>query len=57
MRAEGWPLCRIDGSVASAQERHARVQRFQSDPSIPVFLLTTQVGGLGLTLTAASRVM
>lgn len=34
----------------------ARVQRFQTS-NIPVFLLTSQVGGLGLTLTAADRVV
>ena len=33
------------------------MQRFQTDPSIPIFLLTSQVGGLGLTLTAADRVI
>lgn len=57
VRAEGWRLCRIDGSIASAAERQARVEAFQSDLGIPVFLLTSQVGGLGLTLTAADRVM
>lgn len=30
---------------------------FQSRSDIPVFLLTSQVGGLGLTLTAADRVI
>ena len=57
VRAEGWRMCRVDGSVASAAERQARVEAFQTDPSIPIFLLTSQVGGLGLTLTAADRVM
>ena len=32
------------------------MQAFQSR-DIPVFLLTSQVGGLGLTLTAADRVI
>ena len=35
----------------------ARVQEFQTRDDIPVFLLTSQVGGLGLTLTAADRVI
>lgn len=35
----------------------AIVQEFQTVDSIPVLLLTTQVGGLGLTLTAATRVI
>ena len=33
------------------------MERFQSDPSIKLALLTSQVGGLGLTLTAADRVV
>ncbi len=43
------------GQVVSAKLQ-ARVQRFQTS-DIPVFLLTSQVGGLGLTLTAANRVV
>ena len=31
--------------------------RFNSDPSIDVFLLTTHVGGLGLNLTGADTVI
>ncbi|KAL4427704.1 hypothetical protein ABPG75_001793 [Micractinium tetrahymenae] len=57
IREEGWRFCRIDGSVASAAEREARVRHFQTSSSIPIFLLTSQVGGLGLTLTAADRVI
>eukprot|EP00884_Botryococcus_braunii_P020558 jgi/Botrbrau1/7186/Bobra.0300s0016.1 len=48
---------RIDGTINSAAERQARVAKFQSRTDIPVFLLTSQVGGLGLTLTAADRVI
>ncbi|CAO1627101.1 unnamed protein product [Jaminaea pallidilutea] len=47
---------RLDGSVA-ADKRHGIVQVFNSDPSIDVLLLTTQVGGLGLTLTGADTVI
>lgn len=32
-------------------------QEFQTDERIVVFLLTSQVGGLGLTLTGADRVV
>lgn len=32
-------------------------QDFQEGPGAPIFLLTTQVGGLGLTLTKAARVI
>jgi len=38
-------------------ERERIVKDFQEGPGSPIFLLTTQVGGLGLTLTKASRVI
>ncbi|XP_045616900.2 TATA-binding protein-associated factor 172 isoform X2 [Procambarus clarkii] len=47
---------RLDGSVP-AGSRHALVQRFNSDPSIDLLLLTTQVGGLGLNLIGADTVI
>lgn len=40
-----------------ASQRFRIVQRFNGDPSIPVLLLTTHVGGLGLNLTAADVVI
>ena len=45
-----------DGSVAH-DERAARVDAFNEDDTHIVMLLTTQVGGLGLTLTGADRVV
>ncbi|KAG6818211.1 hypothetical protein H0H87_000116 [Tephrocybe sp. NHM501043] len=47
---------RLDGSTESSK-RHAVVQTFNSDPSIDCLLLTTHVGGLGLTLTGADTVI
>lgn len=47
---------RLDGAVPPSA-RHSVVQRFNSDPSIDVLLLTTQVGGLGLNLTGADTVI
>lgn len=47
---------RLDGSVPT-DKRHGIVNNFNSDPSIDVLLLTTQVGGLGLTLTGADTVI
>jgi TATA-binding protein-associated factor len=47
---------RLDGSV-DANKRHAIVQTFNGDPSIDCLLLTTHVGGLGLTLTGADTVI
>ncbi|KAK3272987.1 hypothetical protein CYMTET_18747 [Cymbomonas tetramitiformis] len=55
-RGQGVPLCRIDGRL-DAEERHAQVDKFQRSSSIPLFLLSSQVGGLGLTLTKANRVI
>eukprot|EP01134_Creolimax_fragrantissima_P003326 CFRG3326T1 len=47
---------RLDGSV-EAVNRFAIVSKFNSDPTIDVLLLTTQVGGLGLNLTGADTVV
>ncbi|KAJ3080001.1 TATA-binding protein-associated factor mot1 [Rhizoclosmatium hyalinum] len=46
----------MDGSTDSSK-RHDMVQKFNADPSIDVFLLTTAVGGLGLNLTGADTVI
>ena len=47
---------RLDGGVAPAKRADV-VAKFNHDPSIDVLLLTTAVGGLGLTLTAADVVV
>ncbi|KAK7474484.1 hypothetical protein BaRGS_00034238, partial [Batillaria attramentaria] len=56
LRNHGHKVNRLDGTMSIA-EREDRVQKFQRDGSYTVFLLTTQVGGVGLTLTAADRVV
>ncbi|KAG8144439.1 hypothetical protein E2320_012950 [Naja naja] len=53
----GFKLMRIDGTVTQLAEREKRIGMFQKGADYSVFLLTTQVGGTGLTLTAASRVV
>lgn len=52
------PCLRMDGSTPVAQ-RAALVQRFNSSTSSEVFamLLTTRTGGLGISLTAANKVL
>ncbi|NXH23007.1 ERC6L protein, partial [Bucco capensis] len=50
-------IMRIDGTVTHLTERERRIHAFQSSGDYSVFLLTTQVGGVGITLTAASRVV
>lgn len=47
---------RMDGQT-DAKNRHELVKKFNGDPSIDVLLLTTHVGGLGLTLTGADTVI
>ncbi|VDH97717.1 DNA excision repair protein ERCC-6-like [Mytilus galloprovincialis] len=53
----GHMVLRLDGTVTHLSERDQRMQKFQTDDRYSVFLLTTQVGGVGLTLTAADRVV
>lgn len=47
---------RLDGSVP-ARSRQGLVDKFNNDPTIDLLLLTTAVGGLGLTLTGADTVI
>ncbi|XP_060070138.1 DNA excision repair protein ERCC-6-like [Ylistrum balloti] len=53
----GHKVMRLDGTVIHISERDQRIHKFQTDTSYTLFLLTTQVGGVGLTLTAADRVI
>ena len=50
------PHCYLDGSLAP-RARQAEVDRFQSSPDIPVFLISLKAGGTGLNLTAADTVI
>ncbi|XP_072132558.1 DNA excision repair protein ERCC-6-like [Mobula birostris] len=56
LTARGFQLARLDGTMA-LPERQKVVESFQRYSHCSVFLLTTQVGGVGLTLTAANRVV
>uniref|UniRef100_A0A146YLN6 DNA excision repair protein ERCC-6-like n=1 Tax=Fundulus heteroclitus TaxID=8078 RepID=A0A146YLN6_FUNHE len=53
----GFKVLRLDGRITQIAEREKLISRFQSDKRYSVFLLTTQVGGVGITLTAADRVV
>jgi SNF2 family DNA or RNA helicase len=44
----------LDGSTT---DRPERIDRFQTDPTIPVFLISLKAGGSGLNLTAADTVI
>jgi len=52
--ADGIPYEYLDGTT---QDRLERVNRFNRDPAIPVFLLSLKAGGQGLNLTGADRVI
>ncbi|KAJ1662029.1 putative ATPase [Coemansia sp. RSA 1646] len=51
-----WDFCRIDGSVGQTDRQDAIV-RFNTNPEIPLFFLTTRSGGLGINLTSADTVV
>ncbi|KAJ4462251.1 putative helicase SRCAP [Paratrimastix pyriformis] len=50
------PYLRMDGSTPSG-ERLGLVDKFNSDPSIGAFLLSTRSGGIGINLTEANTVI
>eukprot|EP00741_Cyanophora_paradoxa_P008311 tig00001292_g8040.t1 len=54
---KGFRALRVDGSVTDGRERQRRVDAFNKCADYEVFLLTTQTGGLGFTLTGADRVV
>ena len=51
--AEKLPYEYLDGRTRDRQER---VENFQTNPDIPIFLISLKAGGLGLNLTAAEYV-
>jgi superfamily II DNA or RNA helicase len=54
MKEDGVTYEYLDGST---KDRMERVERFQNDPSVPVFLISLKAGGTGLNLTAADTVI
>ena len=56
LEAQAVSYCYLDGSM-SAKARQAAVDRFQSDASVPVFLISLKAGGTGLNLTGADVVV
>ena len=48
------PFCYLDGS---SKDRMEQVQKFNTDDSIPVFLISLKAGGAGLNLTGADEVV
>ena len=54
LQAESVDFCYLDGSTTNRLEV---VTRFQTNPSIPVFLISLKAGGTGLNLTGADTVI
>ncbi|SPO40851.1 related to RAD26 - DNA repair and recombination protein [Pseudozyma flocculosa] len=53
---EGHSFCRLDGSTPQAK-RQDLVDKFNRDPDVFIFLISTTAGGTGLNLTAANKVV
>ena len=53
IEARGLRCIQLDGST---RDRGELVQQFQSDPELPIFLISLKAGGSGLNLTAADYV-
>ncbi|KAF2843353.1 hypothetical protein M501DRAFT_1005942 [Patellaria atrata CBS 101060] len=53
---DGFNYCRMDGKTA-IKDRQTMVDDFNNDSEMHVFLLTTKVGGLGVNLTGANRII
>lgn len=56
LRLKGYKYLLLTGSTA-VDARQGMVDEFSGDESIPVFLLSTKAGGMGINLTAASVVI
>ena len=56
VESRGYTYMKMDGST-SVGARQPLVDKFNASEATFVFLLTTKVGGLGVNLTGASRVV
>lgn len=56
LNLHGWRYLRLDGATR-IEQRQALTERFNKDASIPVFILSTRSGGLGINLTGADTVI
>jgi superfamily II DNA or RNA helicase len=56
LQYRGYTFERLDGMI-HGNDRQAAIDRFTTDPSRFVFLLSTRAGGVGINLTAADTVI
>ena len=56
VREQNYTYLRLDGTTGIGS-RQPMIEKFNKSPDIFVFLLTTRVGGLGVNLTGANRVI
>ncbi|XP_063918489.1 DNA excision repair protein ERCC-6-like [Zophobas morio] len=56
LKQQEYKYLKMDGSTA-VRSRQTLINKFNEDSSYDVFLLTTRVGGLGVNLTGADRVI
>jgi len=56
MRQYQYTYLRMDGNTP-VRQRQTLVDRYNNDPRVFLFLLTTRVGGLGVNLVGANRVL
>ncbi|KAF8064179.1 RAD26-like SNF2 family DNA-dependent ATPase [Lyophyllum atratum] len=56
LKSRGYGFLKLDGSTKQA-DRMPMIDKFHSDPSVFLFLISTLAGGTGLNLTGANKVV
>lgn len=56
LNIHGYRYLRLDGAT-KIEDRQLMTEKFNRDPKIPVFILSTRSGGLGINLTGADTVI
>lgn len=56
LNIHGYRYMRLDGAT-KIEDRQLMTEKFNRDPRIPVFILSTRSGGLGINLTGADTVI
>jgi len=56
LNLRGFKFSRLDGQMEWS-ERQDNIDRFNNDPDVKIFILSTRAGGLGINLTAADTII